>query len=327
MKENDSLKKELKDNNRINKKVNKTAIQMALLMEDTSKMLSKEKKVSREKENNYQDLAYINRCNIDTLEATKKELREKEEEIQTFKRDQLLLNRLLKVKKRKMKNAESMINKKTLDLQKEKNEFFNFKSAVISINYDQTQMIKKLKKEFKANCITGYDTEEDEEENDEQKEKENLQDEKDGEEMDFGLTEREQEDLAEQMQIKEKFIEASKEFYRKLKYNQTNNLNLQTRGSSSCSTDDTISKDVDSEKKESMNWFKNLDQGDKDKNVQLFSQMIQHYGSINVLNKWEDIKKDMEQKFEINPSQTKQLFEFWYSVENTKQRNEDAFLK
>jgi hypothetical protein len=61
--------------------------------------------------------------------------------------------------------------------------------------------------------------------------------------------------------------------------------------------------------KESMpDWFLNLDQDDKDKVVQLLSQAIQHYGHIN-----EDVVKDMEQKFGINPSQTGQLYEYLYS--------------
>jgi len=67
---------------------------------------------------------------------------------------------------------------------------------------------------------------------------------------------------------------------------------------------------IPNQQKEHMNWFQNLDQGDKDKAIQLLSQSIQYYGSINAN---EDIEKDMEQKFGINPSQTQQLYKFLYS--------------
>jgi hypothetical protein len=59
--------------------------------------------------------------------------------------------------------------------------------------------------------------------------------------------------------------------------------------------------------KESMDWFLNLDQDDKDDVVQLLSQSIQHYGNTN-----EDVAKDMKQKFGINSSQTQQLYELLY---------------
>ena len=56
-----------------------------------------------------------------------------------------------------------------------------------------------------------------------------------------------------------------------------------------------------------MNWFQNLEQDDKDVVVQLLSQSIQHYGNMN-----EDVVKDMEQKFGINPQQTHRLYKFLY---------------
>jgi len=78
--------------------------------------------------------------------------------------------------------------------------------------------------------------------------------------------------------------------------------------------------------KESMNWFHDLDQGDKDNLLQLLSQSIQHYGgNIN-----EDVVKDMEQKFGIHPSKTQQLYEFLYlekppipDLEDNKIRDEN----
>jgi len=77
------------------------------------------------------------------------------------------------------------------------------------------------------------------------------------------------------------------------------------------------------EKKESMDWFHNLDQDDKDDVLKLLSQSIQHYGgNIN-----EDVVKDMEQKFGIHPSQTQQLYEFLYLEKNDNNLENNILTK
>jgi len=72
--------------------------------------------------------------------------------------------------------------------------------------------------------------------------------------------------------------------------------------------------------KESMDWFHNLDQHDKDDAIQLLSQSIQHYGELN-----EDVKKDMEQKFGIEALQTQQLYEFVYLEKIDNAENKEQF--
>jgi len=74
--------------------------------------------------------------------------------------------------------------------------------------------------------------------------------------------------------------------------------------------------------KESMDWFHNLDQEPKDDVLQLLSQYIQEYGwNINEDN--EDVVKGMEEifgNFGIHPSQTQQLYEFFY-LEKKENKN------
>jgi len=71
-----------------------------------------------------------------------------------------------------------------------------------------------------------------------------------------------------------------------------------------------------------MDWFLDLDQCDKEKAVQLFSKLIQHYnGCFN-----QDVLTDMEEKLGILPEQIQQFYEFLFSKKNTQPKNDCNIL-